>query len=151
MFRQSYKRGKWRYNGRAKMFISWCFGFMAKKRKPEFKICDDLWSKLVKIKAGFKCEHCWKTKFLNSHHIFSRVNWATRYDLDNGICLCSWCHTMSQKFSAHRTPMEFAERVIETRGRTRYDNLKAKAKGIRDKDYEKVEKYLIEETNKLTQ
>jgi len=47
--------------------------------------------------------------------------------------------------------MEFAERVIETRGRTRYDNLKAKAKGIRDKDYEKVEKYLIEETNKLTQ
>ena len=58
---------------------------------------------------------------------------------------------MSQKFSAHRTPMEFAERVIETRGRTRYDNLKAKAKGIRDKDYEKVEKYLIEETNKLTQ
>jgi hypothetical protein len=58
---------------------------------------------------------------------------------------------MSQKFSAHRTPIEFAEWVIETRGREWYDNLKAKAKGVRDKDYDKIEKYLVEETKRLTE
>lgn len=115
------------------------------------KICDDLWSKLVKIRAWFRCEHCWKTKFLNSHHLFTRNNWSTRYDLDNGICLCSWCHTMSRNFSAHQTPMEFTERVIEYRWRERYENLKRKTKKARDQNYDKIEKYLIEETKKLTQ
>ena len=134
------------------MFISWYFRLMAKtkKRKTSLKLCDDLWSRLVKVRAGFKCEHCWKTGFLNSHHLFSRNNWSTRFDLDNGICLCRWCHTMSFRFSAHKTPMEFTEWVIEKRGREWYDTLKAKAKWIRDKDYDKVEKYLIEETEKLT-
>ena len=129
---------------------------MAKNKKTATRkqslcdICDELWSKLVKIRAGFRCEYCWKTKWLNSHHIFTRNNYATRFDLDNGICLCSWCHTMSKIFSAHKTPLEFAERIISVRWQERYDNLKRKTKQVRDKDYDKVEKYLIEETNKLT-
>lgn len=130
---------------------------MPKKKKTETRkqdlcdICDELWSKLVKVKARGKCEHCWKTKRLNSHHIFTRNNYATRFDLDNGICLCSWCHTMSKKFSAHKTPLEFAEWIISVRWQERYDRLKLKAHSVRDKDYDKVEKYLIEETAKLTQ
>lgn len=133
-------------------FISRLFCVMGKTRKQNLsKLCDDLWSKLVKIRAWFKCEHCWKTKFLNSHHLFTRNNWSTRYDLDNGICLCSGCHTMSQIFSAHKTPMEFTERVIEYRGKERYERLKRKTKQVRDKDYEKVERYLIDETKKLTE
>lgn len=127
------------------------FWLMAKtkKRKTDLKICDDLWSKLIKIRAWFRCEHCWKTSYLNSHHLFTRNNYNTRFDLDNGICLCSWCHTMSRKFSAHQTPLEFAERVISKRWQERYDNLKAKSKQTRDKDYDAIEKYLIDETNKL--
>ena len=121
-----------------------------KKRKSEFKVCDDLWSKLVKIKAWFRCEKCWKTSYLNSHHIFSRNNWNTRYDLDNWICLCVWCHTMSPHFSAHKTPMEFAERIIKERGRDWYDKLKLKANQVRDKDYKKVKDYLVEKTKELT-
>ena len=120
-----------------------------KKRKSDLKICDDLRSKLIKIRAGFKCEYCWATKYLNSHHIFTRNNYSTRYDLDNGICLCSKHHTLSSSFSAHKTPMEFSERIIELRWEERYQNLKFKTKQLRDKDYDKVEKYLIEETNKL--
>ena len=121
-----------------------------KKRKSDLKICDNLWSKLVKIRAKFRCEHCWSTFKLNSHHIFTRNNYSTRFDLDNGICLCSWCHTMSSKFSAHKTPMEFTEWIMAERWQERYDRLKRKTKQLRDKDYDKVEKYLIEETNKLT-
>lgn len=58
---------------------------------------------------------------------------------------------MSSKFSAHKTPLEFALWIIAERWQERYDNLKAKSKEIRDKDYSKVEKYLLEETKKLTQ
>ena len=127
------------------------FWLMAKtkKRKSDLKICDDLWSKLIKIRAWFRCEYCWKTNYLNSHHIFTRNNYTTRFDLDNGICLCSGCHTMSQKFSAHKTPLEFAERIIAKRWQERYDNLKAKSKQTWNKDYDAIEKYLIDETNKL--
>ena len=134
-------------------FIWWHFGFMAKtkKRKSDLKLCDELWSKLVKVRAWFRCEYCWKDKYLNSHHLFTRNNYTTRFDLDNWICLCSWHHTMSKSFSAHRTPLEFAEWIIARRWQERYDNLKAKSKQIRDKDYNKVKQYLLEETEKLTQ
>lgn len=127
------------------------FGFMAKKRKSDLKICDELWSKLVKARAWFRCEYCGKTNYLNSHHIFTRNNYSTRFDLDNGICLCSWHHTMSKSFSAHRTPLEFAEWIIEKRGETRYFNLKLKSHKVRDKDYDKVRNNLLAETEKLTQ
>jgi len=30
-----------------------------------------------------------------------------RWDLDNGICLCSGCHVFSDKLSAHKTPTDF--------------------------------------------
>lgn len=133
-------------------FISRSFVFMpkTKKRKSDLKLCDELWSKLVKVRAWFRCEYCWKDKYLNSHHIFSRNNWSTRFDLDNGICLCVWCHTMSSKFSAHKTPLEFAEWIIDKRWQEWYDNLKLKAKKVRDKDYPAIKQYLLDETNKLT-
>jgi predicted restriction endonuclease len=120
------------------------------KRKSNLRICDDLWSKLIKVKAWFKCEYCWKTTHLNSHHIFSRTNYSTRYDIDNGICLCSYHHTLCSSFSAHKTPADFVEWLKELRGEEWYNNLRFKAKQKRDKDYEKVERYLIDETKKLT-
>lgn len=121
-----------------------------KKRKSTLKTCDDKWSFLVKLRAWFKCEHCWKRSFLNSHHIFTRNNYTTRFDLDNGICLCSWCHTMSSIFSAHKTPLEFAEWIIAKRWQERYDNLKRKTKWLWDKKYEKVVAYLDEQEALLT-
>lgn len=57
---------------------------------------------------------------------------------------------MSSKFSAHKTPLEFALWIIAERWQERYDALKAKSKEIRDKDYDKVQTYLLEETKKLT-
>lgn len=69
------------------------------------KKADDLWS--LAVKKWGKCEVCWITTYLNAHHIFSRHNKSTRWDLDNGICLCSGCHVFSDKFSAHKTPTDF--------------------------------------------
>lgn len=58
---------------------------------------------------------------------------------------------MSNTFSAHKTPLEFAEWIIGERGQTWYDNLKLEAHQIRDKDYNKVREYLLAETEKLTE
>ena len=91
---------------------------------------DDEWSRLVKERAGFKCEYCGKKDYLNSHHIFSRSNRSVRWDLDNGICLDSGCHVFSSVFSAHKTPAEFVEFIKDKRGEEWYQSLRVKAKSI---------------------
>lgn len=122
-----------------------------KKRKSTLaNKCDKKWSYLVKLARGNKCAYCGKKTYLNSHHLFTRTNYATRFDLDNGICLCSWHHTLNSNFSAHKTPLEFAEWIKELKGEERYDNLKRKSKGLRDGDYDKVIKYLDEQAEILT-
>ena len=119
------------------------------KRKITLKGCDRLRSRLIKIRAKFRCEYCWSTKWLNSHHLFTRNNYSTRFDLDNWICLCAFHHKLSTKFSAHWTPMIFDEWIISERWQERFDALRLKANKTRDKDYDKVYNYLTEEKKKL--
>ena len=71
------------------------------------KKLDDAWSKLVKIRDGYKCQVCGLESTLNSHHIFTRSRKSTRWDVDNGITLCVSHHTFNHKFSAHITGVEF--------------------------------------------
>lgn len=104
--------------------------------------CDDLWASAVKIKAGKKCEFCNAPNQLNSHHIFSRSNRSTRWDLDNGICLCPLHHTLSSKFSAHKTPFFFEMWVRRIRGNEWYNALMIKAKSVNKPDLEKVKEEL---------
>lgn len=124
-----------------------------KKRKPtrkqRAKLFDKMRSDLVKIRAWYKCEYCWKTTYLNSHHIFTRNNYSTRFDLDNWVCLCAWHHTFNPHFSAHKTPMEFTQRIILKRWKTRYENLRYKAKQIWNKDYDRIEFYLNNKEKEL--
>jgi len=75
-----------------------------------------------------KCAYCGKTVYLNSHHIFSRSNYSTRYDIDNGVTLCASHHILSSSFSAHKTPVEFIEWLKEKRGLEWYQELRRKAK-----------------------
>ena len=56
-----------------------------------------LWSLYVRTRAKFKCEWCGKQKNQKStdaHHIIpkSRCGMSGRFDVDNGICLCDYCH-----------------------------------------------------------
>lgn len=69
----------------------------------QIKTLDKQWSLLVKYRAGFKCEVCGKTQYqcrLNSHHIIGRRNKRLRWDLRNGVCLCTQHHKFGIQ-SAH--------------------------------------------------
>ena len=92
------------------------------KKKLEDEL-DEAWSKLVKLKAGKKCEVCGKTKYLNSHHIYSRGKHSVRWNTENGICLCVG-HHVGFKFSAHKTPTEFTYWLEDYKGKKFMEELK---------------------------
>jgi len=79
-----------------------------KTKKNLKKQCDIAWSKKVKELSHGRCEVCGSISTLNSHHIIGRVNYALRWDLKNGMTLCSSCHKFS-KTSAHNDPVHFME------------------------------------------
>ena len=99
-------------------------------RKSIRKELDELWAELVKKRAGYKCERSGKTRYLNSHHIFSRSNLSVRWDLDNGVCLNAGWHTL-QTNSAHKAPIEFIEWIKDKRGEKWYQELRIKANQIK--------------------
>lgn len=97
---------------------------MKSKRQKLRLALDKAWA--TKVKQGGRCEHCGKTSPLNAHHFYSRSSLNTRWDLDNGFCLCVGCHVFSSKFSAHKTPAEFVEWATELRGVKWYYEMKLK-------------------------
>lgn len=122
---------------------------MAKKKKKSVtKQLDEIWSEIIKIIGGYKCEYCGKTSYLNSHHIFSRSNYAVRWEPINGSCLCSGHHTLSSTFSAHKTPIEFVEWIKEKRGEDWYEKLRAMARSD-GKMFPHEKKELLETLEKL--
>jgi hypothetical protein len=108
---------------------------------------DIAWSKLVKLKAGMKCEYCGKTTYLNSHHIYSRSKKSLRWNVENGICLCVGHHTFSSTFSAHKTPLEFIRWLDKYKGKKFMDNLMIKANNI-SKLHNFEKEILLKELNK---
>lgn len=103
------------------------------KRKPNngkptksklIKEMDTMWSRAVKEKDFYTClvPGCERAD-IQSHHIFSRKNHSTRWDLDNGVCLCKGHHL----FFAHQEYEKFRDLVIEKMGNKGFLKLKAKA------------------------
>mgnify|MGYP001611952502 CR=1 FL=1 len=93
------------------------------------KRLDALWSELVKLRAGNKCEVCKITRNLNSHHVYSRAKMSVRWQVINGYCLCV-NHHIGVKFSAHKSPNDFAEWSKKDRGQSWFDLLSAQANTI---------------------
>ncbi len=102
------------------------------------KHLDSLWSEKVKQRDGFACVVCGKKEYLNSHHIYSRTSFSTRWDLNNGITLCSGHHTLKSDFSAHKTPTEFVEFLIKRYGQKYIDDLKIKKNSFYSFNYEEI-------------
>lgn len=74
-----------------------------------------LWAKIVKERAGYRCEYpdCnINATQLHPHHWYSRRHKSLRYDPMNGIALCAHHHTMGS-FSAHHDP-DFKDRILAT-------------------------------------
>lgn len=110
--------------------------------KAQDKELMSLWASIVKAKG--KCEVCGKTSYLNAHHFYSRSDHKLRYDLNNGFCVCSGCHSLSSKFSAHLTPADFYEWAVKTRGQKWLKDLQTKHwdnSGYKQ-TYEQIKKYL---------
>jgi hypothetical protein len=67
------------------------------------------WAAIVKLKWGNKCAICGETDSLQGHHLISKDIRPFRFEIDNGICLCSYHH--SPRFGAtvgpHSNPMVF--------------------------------------------
>jgi len=83
---------------------------------------DKLLGIIVRQRAGYKCEQCGKHAPLNTAHIISRINLATRWDRDNVFCFCVGCH-----FWGHQNPILFTEFVKEKLGDEKYEGLKKKS------------------------
>ena len=100
------------------------------KRKPRMKKpskkalekqCLVLWSLCVRTKQRV-CRLCGSDRGLQSHHIRSVSHLSTRFDLENGLCVCSREHCQ-QKFR----PEWFQDQVIRVIGDQEYLRLKKKS------------------------
>ena len=116
--------------------------FSKKTEKSKRVYLDNIWSELVKWRADEQCEYCGKITNLNSHHIFSRSNHHLRWDLENGACLCVGHHTLGL-FSAHKSPLEFAEFLKGKRGLKWYRDLLDKSRSLEKVDKGEVRTYLL--------
>ena len=99
---------------------------MAKARKVSkkqklIKDCDALWSQCI-IARDKTCRYYNIDTRLSAHHIRSRTHLATRWDLENGICL-SWKIHFLQKAN----PEKFQDMVLEIIGDEKYQTLKRKS------------------------
>ena len=101
----------------------------------KIKRLDALWSKVVRNRAGNKCEYCGSTKKVQAHHIIPRTKWALRYDLENGIALCYRHHF----HFAHKDALAFTA-WVETKRDLKY--LNSKRNNTTKNDYTAIELYL---------
>ena len=117
-----------------------------RKKSTKTKIKDRLdkkWS--AKVREKGRCECCGKTGTLHAHHIFTRSKLSTRWDLDNGICLCPGCHTFSATLSAHKAPLEFHRWLESYKGKDFLDRLQEKSNSTKvfyEDDLLEIEKSL---------
>ena len=70
-------------------------------------MADSLWSLAVLGDWNHVCAICGSRSRLNAHHLIPRAHYATRYDLRNGICLCSRCHLFCSERSPHQNAAGF--------------------------------------------
>ena len=64
-------------------------------------MADRLWSRAVRDDWDNRCAVCGKGK-VEAHHLVPRQFNATRYELRNGISLCSHCHKFDAEISPHQ-------------------------------------------------
>lgn len=104
------------------------------KRKPINKVskspkkiaqkdADKLWSEYIRARDGVWCSKCGKRKANQAHHIFTRSILSLRHDPENGIALCSFCHTLDKHGAAHKNPEAFREFLMRWMGEDRYKRL----------------------------
>jgi len=77
-------------------------------KKTQKNKADRLWSETIHIRDNEQCRYCGSKSAVNAHHIIGRTGLHLRFDLRNGILLCSKHHTMGNQ-SAHQNPIWFGD------------------------------------------
>jgi len=94
------------------------------------KKADKLWAEYIKSRQNFTCEKCDRSdRQIQYHHFYGRRIMATRYDPDNGFCLCASCHKLDIH-SAHEDPQTFWEWAVVYRGSVWYHEIMKRSKQI---------------------
>lgn len=102
---------------------------MALRRK-----ADRLFSLAIRERDGHACRSCGEHYRAQCAHIVSRRYDATRWSLDNAVCLCARCH---MKFT--HDPIGWEAWIDERFGRRRLRGLKVRARqGVAKVDLEAV-------------
>ncbi len=83
---------------------------------------DKITSERVRKRDGYICRKCGRDQ-VGNHHIFGKAaHPATRWELDNGLSLCFFCHR-----DAHASPEDFRRWVLSWMGEAAYEALYVKA------------------------
>ena len=83
--------------------------------------CDKLFRQIILRERINRCEWCWKVKGLSVSHILPKGRYSRlRYFKANVLLLCTGCHI----FKWHKSPLEAAKFMVETRGEDYEDKLK---------------------------
>ena len=91
---------------------------------------DSWFSKCVRHRAGWKCEHCGaqytqSDTGLHAAHIYGRANKSSRWDLGNCVALDYACH---QRFTAN--PVDFHKWLLSYLGQGHMDLLNERRRKI---------------------
>lgn len=123
------------------------------------KRCDNIWSEIIKRKAGYRSElsgvlgrKVGGLAILTSHHIVGKPNYRLRYELKNGICLINGNEHI---FGVHNKydpvkSKKYQDLIIEKTGKDNYEWLLTLRRDKKS-DLKLIEIYLQEELKKLCQ
>lgn len=99
-----------------------------KKKSERKKLTDDcfaLWSKIISLNWKGKCAMCGKSGN-QAHHFFGRKAYpSVKFDPDNGVLLCFYCHFGRVHQQGDVEPVR--EALIKKIGTERFERLKSRA------------------------
>jgi len=111
--------------------------------KSQEKALDRLIQELVMIARRGMCEYCdISDETLSGHHILGKINRSVRWNLDNMCLLCANHHVIGN-FSAHRSPNDFKNWIIEIRGKEWWDKINMLKDKIEWLNYKVIKKNLL--------
>jgi len=130
------------------------------KNKSVKKQCDDLWTLIIKTRAGFKSELSGKegrqiggNTVLTAHHIFGKSNNRLRYDLKNGICLDNHSEHIWGVHNRNNPPLAYGihEQILKKIGKETEKYLQSIRQFKGKVDLKLIKIYLESELKKLQQ
>lgn len=122
-------------------------------RKKLIKECDELYSELIKKRAGYKCEISGATKdsgaILQTHHIAHKPNIFMRYYIPNGICITKELHILDKL--TLKTRKELEQMIMDVRGKSAYNQLSNAYMRSRDicLDLREIKKNLLSQIKEI--